>query len=135
MNILVAMPDRKIDREIRENVCSAGHVVLAAATAKEALSLVSCRDFGLAFVHLGLPGGDGRALIFEIKRRCPDVPVVAMAASNTRNLELSVRNLGVIYYMLEPFDAHEMAYIVEHLASRTPNHQHRGGNRACITNP
>jgi CheY-like chemotaxis protein len=56
-----------------------GHAVEAAADAAEALALVDRRRFDVMVADVGLPGMDGLALAREVRRRHPQVGVVAVS--------------------------------------------------------
>lgn len=121
MEILVVMPDHQAAENIRHRISERGHHVMMAGTIKDAKDISSRRQFDLSFIHLCLPDGDGRDLIKHMKACFPKIRIVAMTDSNSRLLELSARKLGIIYYMVEPVEAREAGYIVDHLSKKVSN--------------
>ncbi len=121
MEILVVMPDHQAAENIRQRIRERGHHVMMVGTIKDAKDITSRQQFDLSFIHLWLPDGDGLALIKHMKKSYPEIRIVAMTDSNSRLLEFSVRKLGIIYYMVEPFEARETGYIVDHLSKKASN--------------
>lgn len=121
MEILVVMPDQQAAENIRQRISERGHHVLLAGTIKDAVDITSHQQFDLSFIHLCLPDGDGLELIKQMKRYFPEIHIVAMTDANSRLQELSARKLGIIYYMVEPFDAVEAGSIVDHLSKKVSN--------------
>ena len=122
MEILVVMPNRQTAENIQQRINKNGHHVMLAETIKDAEDISSRQQFDLSFIHLCLPDGDGLELIKHMKKCFPDIRIVAMTDSNSRLLELSVRKLGIIYYMVEPIEALETGYIVDHLSTKISNY-------------
>ncbi|MDA3894836.1 MAG: response regulator [Desulfobacteraceae bacterium] len=121
MEILVVMPDHKAAENIQQRISEHGHHVMLAGTIKDAKAISSCQQFDLSFIHLCLPDGDGLELIKHMKKCFPEIRIVAMTDSNSRLQELSARKLGIIYYMVEPFEARETGYIADHLSRKVSN--------------
>ena len=121
MEILVVMPNAQDAEKIWQRISERGHHVMLAGTIKDAVDIISRKQFELSFIHLCLPDGDGRELIKHIKKCFPEIHIVAMTDSNSRLLELSTRKLGIIYYMVEPFEARETDFIVDHLSKKVSN--------------
>ena len=121
MEILIVMPDQQMAENLRQRISERGHHVMLAGTVKDAVDIISRNQFELSFIHLCLPDGDGRELIKHVKTCFPEIRIVAMTDSNSRLLELSARKLGIIYYMVEPFEARETDFIVDHLSKKVSN--------------
>jgi len=121
MEILVVIPDQQAAENIRRHINGCGHHVMLAGTIKDAVDITSRQQFDLSFIHLNLPDGDGLELVKYMKKKFPEIRIVAMTDSNSRPLELSARKLGVIYYMVEPFEAREVSYITDHLSKKASN--------------
>ena len=121
MEILIVMPDFQAAEDIRQQIIDRGHHVIMAGTIQDAMDISSRQQFDLSFIHLCLPDGDGFGLIKYMKKSFPKIRIVAMTGSNSRLLELSARKLGIIYYMVEPVDAREAGYIVNHLSKKVSN--------------
>ena len=122
MEILVVISDQKTAETLRQRICDHGHHAMLAGTIQDAVDIVSRRQFELSFIHLCLPDGDGRDLIKYVKTCFPEMLIVAMTDSNSRQLELSARKLGIIYYMVEPFAPAETDVIIDHLSKKASNY-------------
>ncbi len=121
MEILVVMPDYQAAENIQQHISECGHHVMLAGTIKDAKDISSRQQFDLSFIHLCLPDGDGLELIKHMKKCFPEIRIVAMTDSNSRLQELTARKLGIIYYMVEPFEARETGYIADHLSRKVSN--------------
>jgi response regulator of citrate/malate metabolism len=55
-----------------------------------------------------------QALIAELKELQPEIGIVTMTASNSKDLENEIRTLGIIYYMSKPVDKEELKEILDH---------------------
>lgn len=132
MEILVVMPDETSAERIFKGIREQGHTVMLTGTIAGAVDRISRHPVDLSFIHLCLPGGKGLALIGHMKKCFPEIPVVAMTNSNSRLLEFSARKLGVIYYMVEPFESDEIETIVNHL-SRKDKYLQEGTDNAAAT--
>lgn len=121
MEILVVMPDHQAAENIQQRISEHGHHVMLAGTIKDAKDISSCQHFDLSFIHLCLPDGDGLELIKHMKKCFSGIHIVAMTHFNSRLQELSARKQGIIYYMVEPFEAREAVYIADHLSKKASN--------------
>lgn len=72
------------DRHLLEALCAtlelAGTSVLGASDGASALELLAARDIGLVISDVGMAPMDGLALLAEVRRRRPEVPVALMTA-------------------------------------------------------
>lgn len=118
MEILVVMPDETAARRIFQRLQERGHTLMMAGTIAGAVDRISRQAVDLSFIHLCLPDGSGLELIARMRKWFPEIPVVAMTDSNSRLLEFSARKLGVIYYMVEPFETEEIETLVHHLSKK-----------------
>ncbi len=122
MEILVVISDQETADTMRQRICDHGHHAMLAGTIQDAVDIASRTQFELSFIHLCMPDGDGRDLIKYMKTCFPEMPIVAMTDSNSRLLELSARQLGIIYYMVEPFGPAEPEVIIDHLSKKASNY-------------
>jgi two-component system, response regulator FlrC len=72
------------DRELLEAICTtlelAGIAALGACDGPGALALLDSADIGLVLSDVGMMPMDGLALLAELRRRRPDLPVALMTA-------------------------------------------------------
>ena len=57
-------------------------------------------------------------LLPDLRKRYPDIPVVALTARNSLALEQQVRQMGVICYLIKPLDVDELGAIVSHVSHK-----------------
>jgi CheY-like chemotaxis protein len=73
---------------MREVICEmledAGHQVRFASDGREALRKLSCARFDLVVTDIVMPEMDGIELIGELRRRYPEVRIIAMSGGSER---------------------------------------------------
>src|SRR5262249_54709443 len=79
---------------------------------KEALAALESSLFDLVITDLRMPGMDGMALLAEVARRWPDVPVIVLTAHGTVPLAVEAMKVGATDFMLKPFDREELLFVV-----------------------
>ena len=119
MNVLLATMDMSLARMICPRIVNRGHLAIMANSVKEADELIRRHQVNLAIICLQLPDGNPLALIEKIKQYNPATPIVVMTATNTRSLELSIRKLGITYYMVAPISVEEIESILVYLSARS----------------
>ncbi len=86
---------------------SAGHEVLDASTAQDALDRIESTDVDAVLCDIHLPDDGGVTLVAEVARRYPGVAVVAIArsglAASARQLDRAQRS-GAVEVLHTPFD-------------------------------
>jgi CheY-like chemotaxis protein len=82
---------------------SCRHVYFA-ANARQAWSLMATvgADFSVVMVDLDLPGDDGFSLIRELRRRFPDLPVIAISGVYQKDVLESAKVLGAVETLQKP---------------------------------
>jgi len=116
MNILLVEDDPDAAQILEKNLSQWGHEVEQAATCSEAVKKVRLFDFDLILLDLFLPDGLGHSLIPDFKQVAPEAIIVTMTGHNTRDLEQEVRRLGVLFYMIKPFETKHLQSMVQHIA-------------------
>ncbi len=84
---------------------AAGHQVVAASTAEQALNLLATQRPGVVLSDVQLPGMDGLRLFDEIHARDPTLPVILLTAHGTIPDAVAAMAKGVFGYLTKPFDA------------------------------
>src|ERR1700730_2181794 len=84
-----------------------GRSVFEAQTAEEARRDVATRKPNLAIVDLGLPDGDGKALIREV-RSWSAVPVLVLSAREQESEKVEALDAGADDYLVKPFGVPEL---------------------------
>jgi CheY-like chemotaxis protein len=102
-------------RDILEDV---GHDVLDAANGDKALSLLSQGPVDLVITDICMPDKDGIETIMEIRRVCPDVPIIAVSgyAKDPTSLYLRIaEHLGADAVLCKPVEAEELVATVSRI--------------------
>ncbi len=90
-----------------------GYRVLTAASAPEALQTVRTEDLDLVLTDLKMPGMEGDALLREIRKDFPALPVILMTAFGTVRSAVEAMKAGAFDYILKPFDNEELRITME----------------------
>lgn len=79
-------------------------------------ALSDCR---LVFCDLMLPGRSGLEILSEIRRRRPDVPIVAITGYPTADQAARSLAAGATNFLAKPFDATELMELIRRVLFRT----------------
>lgn len=118
MNVLIAENEFTTADSIRRLVENMGHTTAWACTGPEALESLAQSPCQLLILSAQLQDADIRQLLPTLRRRHPDMPVVALTSRNSLSLEQQVRQMGVIYYLIKPLDTDELGSIVAHVSHK-----------------
>ena len=89
------------------------HRVFAFENAHEALTAIRQRHFDVVLSDLRMPGLDGVGLLREMRRLGLDVPVILMTAYASVATAVEAMKLGAFDYVQKPFNAEEIAILIE----------------------
>jgi len=122
--VLVADDDAMARLGYRALLETAGYPVLVAEDGEEATRLIEKGGVDILMLDILMPRKEGLETLLEVKRRFPDVPVVAMSAGGMRGgfdfLALAAR-LGADRTLAKPFRPQELiALLRELLDARRP---------------
>ena len=115
MNILLVDDDYDFANTIKALILRWHHNVELAGTGIDALAALERKHFDLILIDIFLPDVKGYDMIAKIKAIRPDVRIITMTGYNTRELEQKVRQQGVLYYMIKPFQTGALRAILEHI--------------------
>ncbi len=82
----------------------AGYEVLTARRGEEGLELFALHPVDLVLVDLKMPGMDGLAVLRELRRRDPRVPILLFTAYATVPTAVEALQWGATDYLRKPFD-------------------------------
>ena len=82
-----------------------GHHVVTAATAAQARELVATSECDLIISDLGLPDGDGHALLVEL-RNAHNLPAIALSGYGMEEDRERSRQSGFFMHLTKPIDIH-----------------------------
>lgn len=105
--ILIVEDEGDIRRFVRMALEKEGMSVFEAQTAEQARLDVATRKPNLAIVDLGLPDGDGKALIRQV-RSWSAVPVLVLSAREQESEKVEALDAGADDYLVKPFGVPEL---------------------------
>jgi DNA-binding response OmpR family regulator len=108
MAILVVEDEPRILAFVRRGLEAEGFTVDAAADGATGLRRARERRYDLVVLDLLLPGLDGLALLRELTRSSPDLPVLILSARADEKTKLRGFELGARDYVAKPFSLAEL---------------------------
>ena len=87
-----------------------GYAVTVACTVAGANELVRTHRFSAILLDLGLPDGDGLAVLKEAHRLDPAVPIVIVTADISRDRTVGSLMEGAYAYLTKPYDREELRH-------------------------
>jgi len=109
--ILLVEDDRVLRSSLREALATEGYAVRAAASLADARALWQHVPPGepidLVLLDLGLPDGDGQALLAELRRN-GNTPVVVISAREAEGQKIRLLDEGADDYLVKPFGIGEL---------------------------
>jgi two-component system KDP operon response regulator KdpE len=116
LRLLLVEDDRELRATLREALVVEGFEVLTAASLSEGLALVAHAGgteqrpdapFDLVLLDLGLPDGDGEALLAALRRR-HTLPTIVISAREAEGQKIRVLDAGADDYLVKPFGIGEL---------------------------
>jgi two-component system KDP operon response regulator KdpE len=105
--VLIVEDEADIRRFVRMTLESEGHEVHEADGVKRGLIAAGTRRPDLLVLDLGLPDGDGVALIHDL-RQWSAMPVIVLSARNNEDDKIAALDAGADDYLVKPFGAGEL---------------------------
>lgn len=102
---------------------SARYRVTLAGHGREAMALLAQHTFDLVITDVLMPEQDGIETIVEVRRRWPDLPVLAMTGGGQIGADLYLRlakTLGASRLLPKPFSSEELLHAVAALLASSP---------------
>ena len=104
---------------LKENVEVRGFRIEILDKAQEALNRLRQKSFDLILVNIFLPDSTGPMLISEMKTISPKAGIIAMTDRNSRELEMQIRRLDILYYMIRPIDIKCLTRLLDHVKKKS----------------
>ncbi len=117
--ILVVDDERSLREVLMICLGRAGHDVVVAENAAQALDQLEKRPVDLVITDLKMPGGlDGLGLLDEIKRRYSELQVIVITAYATAETAVRAMKRGAYDYVIKPFKVDEIVVVVDRALER-----------------
>ena len=118
------------DRDLRDALCVtlelAGYAVIAASEGGEALRLLEQRRVALVVSDIQMQPVDGLALLAEMRRSHPHIPLVLMTAFGDIQSAVTAMRSGASDYLAKPFDPASLIQTVERYRLRDDDVEEEG---------
>ena len=108
MKILVVDDDAIVIKSCRRILEAEGFEVLTVPSADEALEIIKRYDFDLLLIDVKMPKHDGMYLMREVKKNCPEIPIIVMSGYPTPETIADVLKLGATQFIPKPFRPDEL---------------------------
>ena len=105
--VVIIEDEPQIRRFVRSALEAEGWQVFEADTAKQGLSEAGTRKPDLLVLDLGLPDGDGLALIRDV-RGWSGVPIIVLSARSSEAEKIDALDAGADDYLTKPFGVGEL---------------------------
>ena len=107
LKVLLAEDDRSLRNTLRDALALEGYEVLTAASLAEGLALLAHAGPDLLILDLGLPDGDGAALLAALRRR-RNAPALVISARQADPQKIALLDAGADDYLVKPFSIGEL---------------------------
>lgn len=95
------------------------HGVEIAETSKEGLKKFRQKQYELVLVDISMPESGWDETITQLKKERPDIGIITMTGSSCPDLEKKVRQKGIIYYLITPFETKDLKLILDQWSQKT----------------
>jgi len=110
--VLVVDDEESVRWALTKALEGAGYRVDLAADGPRGSSAAENPDVDLVLLDVRLPGRDGLAVLGDLRKRRPDLPVIMMTAYGTLQVAVEAMKQGAYDYIGKPFDVDEVLLVV-----------------------
>ncbi|HSW05002.1 response regulator [Aquabacterium sp.] len=107
LEVLLVEDDRELRSTLRDALVVEGYGVHTAASLSEAQALAAHAAPDLVILDLGLPDGDGQALLATLRRQ-RNIPVLVISARQADGQKIALLDAGADDYLVKPFSIGEL---------------------------
>ena len=123
MKILLVEDDLDIGNGIRVALTDQAMTVVWVRRVTEAIAMLEATTHDIVCLDLGLPDGDGIALLKRLRREQPALPVLIISARDSLSDRLLGLDSGADDYLIKPFALAELLSRIRALARRSYGYQ------------
>lgn len=116
--ILVVEDEEAMLLGLRHNLEFEGYETVGAADGRDALQKIEKLRLDLVLLDVMLPLVDGFAVLAELRRTHPRLPVILLTSKNLESDKLHGFRLGADDYVTKPFSVHELLARVQAVLKR-----------------
>ena len=118
MKLLIVEDELPLLNSIENYFVQAGNICESASSLRMASEKIALYNYDCILLDLGLPDGDGLALLRELKALNNRVGVLIISAKNSLDDKLDGLNLGADDYLVKPFHLSELMARVSAIVRR-----------------
>ncbi len=126
IKILVVEDEAAIREIVALNLRMAGHNVVEAESAEQALTLFD-DTVNIAILDIMLPGMNGFSLCENIRRNSDNIGIIMLSAKSLETDKIKGLSIGADDYMTKPFSVSELLARVDALSRRVERLQNANG--------
>lgn len=119
MRILLIEDDQPLAGGLQRALRHGGHAVEWAASARDAERWLGTQEFDLVLLDLGLPDGDGSALLLRLRNRRVRTPVLVLSAREAITERVRLLDLGADDYLVKPVELSELEARIRAITRRS----------------
>ena len=108
MRVLVIEDERTLAGFIGQSLHASGYAVTVCHDGLGGQAAALTGDYALVLLDLTLPGRDGLEVLGEIRRRLPELPVIAITARTAVEQRVEGLDRGANDYVTKPFSLEEL---------------------------
>ena len=110
--ILIVDDDPDILTALHDLLEHDGFRVTGVSTCRDALAQVKAVDFAVVLLDIGLPDGDGLAVLQTIQAIAPSLPVIILTAFTSQDYRAKSLFCGAFSYLTKPYDREELRAVL-----------------------
>ena len=122
MRLLLVEDNARLSDLIVAGLAKEGLAVDAVTTVADTLSALSTTHFAMVILDLGLPDGDGLAVVQHLRSKGATTPLLILTARQSTEDKVKGFRLGADDYLGKPFAFDELIARVRALLRRPPNY-------------
>ncbi len=110
--VLIVDDDQDILTALQDLLEHDGFLVTAVSTCRDALTQVRTTNFAAVLLDIGLPDGDGLAVLETIQAIAPSLPVIVLTAFTALDYRAKSLSKGAFSYLTKPYNRDELRAVV-----------------------
>lgn len=110
--VLIVDGDQDILTALHDLLEHDGFLVTAVSTCRDALTQVRTANFAAVLLDIGLPDGDGLAVLETIQAIAPSLPVIVLTAFTALDYRAKSLSKGAFSYLTKPYNRDEIRAVV-----------------------
>jgi DNA-binding response OmpR family regulator len=110
--VLIVDDDLDILTALHDLIEHEGFRVIGVSTCRDALAQVKTVKFAAVLLDIGLPDGDGLAVLETIQAIAPSLPVIILTAFTSQDYHARSLSSGAFSYLTKPYNRDELRAVL-----------------------